>query len=359
MTKHRKSTADVLAYYDWDRTISYDADVTMVVGARDLGKTYGLRIRCIRDWINNHNTFVVIIRVKQHMSIVSREYFSKVGREFPEWDFKTEGYYGYIARHGEDSKKRTWHLLCYFLPLSMAQSAKQGTFMDVRRIVFDEFIIDRKDRYKRYLPTEVTDVINLLDTTSRERPGESSVRPHLYLLGNALDVTNPYFRYFGVPTNIEFGYRWFFDKMVLLHYVDSHEFNRAKREQTVAGRLLSRTDVGAANTDNRFVVGNDEFVERKTRRARFRFAIEFNGHTFGLWIDARRGCWYVSRKVSRGQGPTYYLTTADMQVNAIALRSSDPQLCLLRDGYYAGFLRYEDRVLKAEFVDMLQRIGVH
>ena len=30
-------------YYDWHKTLSYNADVTMVIGARGIGKTYGLR----------------------------------------------------------------------------------------------------------------------------------------------------------------------------------------------------------------------------------------------------------------------------------------------------------------------------
>ena len=28
-------------YYDWHKTLSYDADVTMVIGARGVGKTFG------------------------------------------------------------------------------------------------------------------------------------------------------------------------------------------------------------------------------------------------------------------------------------------------------------------------------
>ena len=38
-----------LEFYNWQKTLSYNADVTMVIGARGIGKTYGLRLQFIRD----------------------------------------------------------------------------------------------------------------------------------------------------------------------------------------------------------------------------------------------------------------------------------------------------------------------
>ena len=38
-------------FYDWHKTLSYDADVTMVIGPRGVGKTFGLRKQCIKDFL--------------------------------------------------------------------------------------------------------------------------------------------------------------------------------------------------------------------------------------------------------------------------------------------------------------------
>ena len=38
-------------YYDWEKTLSYDADVTMVIGASGVGKTFGRRKQFIREWV--------------------------------------------------------------------------------------------------------------------------------------------------------------------------------------------------------------------------------------------------------------------------------------------------------------------
>ena len=48
-------------YYGWERTLSYDADVTMVIGARGIGKTFGLRMQCIRDLIRDGSRFCEVV----------------------------------------------------------------------------------------------------------------------------------------------------------------------------------------------------------------------------------------------------------------------------------------------------------
>ena len=78
-------------YYDWNKTLSYDADVTMVVGARGIGKTYGLRLQFIRDWIKDGSRFVELVRHKNELSDFSATYFNRIEEndEFPDYVFKT------------------------------------------------------------------------------------------------------------------------------------------------------------------------------------------------------------------------------------------------------------------------------
>lgn len=58
-------------YYDWEKTLSYDADVTMVIGARGVGKTFGLRKQCIKDFLRDGSRFVEVTRFKNELSGVS------------------------------------------------------------------------------------------------------------------------------------------------------------------------------------------------------------------------------------------------------------------------------------------------
>ena len=68
-------------YYDWPKTFSYDADVTMVVGARGVGKTYGLRTQFIRDFLKDGSRFVELTRYKNELFGVANGYFDRVGKQ--------------------------------------------------------------------------------------------------------------------------------------------------------------------------------------------------------------------------------------------------------------------------------------
>ena len=67
-----------MKYYDWNLTLSYDADVTMVVGARGIGKTYGLRLQFIRDFLKDGSRFVELTRHQKQLSDFTSTYFDRI-----------------------------------------------------------------------------------------------------------------------------------------------------------------------------------------------------------------------------------------------------------------------------------------
>ena len=51
-------------YYDWARTFSYNADVTMVITARDRGKTFGIRAAALDDYFKSELRFAFFVLFK-------------------------------------------------------------------------------------------------------------------------------------------------------------------------------------------------------------------------------------------------------------------------------------------------------
>ena len=349
-------------FYDWSKTLSYDADVTMVIGARGIGKTFGLRRQCIRDWIRHKSRFVEITRYNNELSGVSDGYFNRLSAldEFQSYTFKTDARYAYIAEKPESDKdKPHWHLIAYFASLSSAQRMKKRTFDNVRRIVFDETILERADRYHRYLPNEFGILANLVDTVSRERADTDSIRPRVYLLGNACDLANPYFSAYGVGTDITFGYRWYANKTFLLHYVDPGEYSIEKAHRTVAGRMIANTEAGNVAIQNQFVHASSEFILKKPGNAVFSFGIVCNGRLYGIWLDERNGYYHVTRKVPNNTGkPIFSLTRQDASINYVAASNLSVTMRYVADMYYHGLLRYEDESLEMEFSEVLAMFGV-
>lgn len=350
-------------FYDWQKTLSYDADVTMVVGTRGVGKTFGLRTQFIRDWKRDGSRFVEVCRYKNELFGVSDGYFNRVGdqAEFKDLMFKTDSRYAYVAYKDAktDTDKPDWEIIGYFAALSDAQRLKKRTFDHVRRIVLDEAIIDRRDRYHNYLPSEFTVLANLVDTVSRERKDTESVRPRVYLLGNALSFANPYFARYGVTSDLSYGYRWFNNKTFLLHYVYTPEYSEEKQTGTVAGRMLAGTAEGNSIANNTFMLDSNEFVARKPSRAKFTFGIVYNGNEYGIWVDMREGRYYVSKKVPKNTlRPIYSLSREDASVNYMAVTRASTVMQSLENMWYLGLISYESVDLKMQFADVLAMFGI-
>lgn len=350
-------------YYDWDKTISYDADVTMVVGARGIGKTFGLRLRTIARCIKRGLRYAEVVRTKSQLSVVSDGYFSRLARmsELSKYIFKTDSKYGYWALKPDegDSVKPVWHLLVYFIAMTTYQIDKTRTFDRVDRLIFDECILDRQDRYHRYLPNEFAILANIVDTISRERKDTEGLRPHLYLLGNAIDIINPYFARYGVGTDLTYGYRWYEGKTFLLHFVESEAYSREKEKGTVAGRMLSGTVESGENIHNAFHTVSGEFVYKKPKSAKYKFGIVLDGKKFGIWSDTHNGYYYVSRKVPRNStAPVFALSYEDNRVNYIAANRLHSVLRSFAELYWAGIIRYDSVDAKRDFVRVLELLGV-
>lgn len=354
-------------YYDWHKTLSYDADVTMVIGPRGVGKTFGLRKQCIKDFLKDGSRFAEIVRFKTELSGVADGYFNRLQElsDFEDYIFRTDARYGYIAKkptENEDGKKvkPDWQLITYFVALTDAQRMKKRTFNKVRRIIFDESILESTDRYHNYLPAEFGVLANLVDTISRERADVASLRPRVYLLGNACDLSNPYFTAYGVGTDLTYGYRWYSNKTFLLHYVESGEYGREKAIGTVAGRMMQGTVAGKIAIDNEFVGTNTEFVRSKPSRAKFTFGIKCNGKTFGVWVDLQGGLYYVTGTIPNNtEKPIYALTVDDNKINYIAARSATKTLSYFKEAYYLNLLRYQTVAVKHDFIEeVLKKFGI-
>lgn len=355
-------------FYDWHKTLSFDADVTMVIGPRGVGKTFGLRKQCIKDFLKDESRFVEVVRFKTELSGVAEGYFNRLQDlpEFSEYIFKTDARYGWIAKmpqqveEGQKKPKPDWKLLTYFIALSDAQRMKKRTFDKVRRVIFDESILESTDRYHSYLPNEFGVLANLIDTVSRERADTASIRPRLYLLANACDLSNPYFAAYGVGTDLSFGYRWYARKTFLLHYMESGEYGREKLLGTVAGRMMQGTTAARIAIDNEFVGTNSEFVDRKPSRAKFSFGIICNGKTFGVWVDMQGGLYYVTNNVPNNtEKPIYSLTAEDHRINYIAARGANKTLSYFKDVYYMNLLRYQSVQVKRDFMEeVLTKFGI-
>lgn len=345
-------------YYDWQKTFSYQTGTTgeicLVAGAKDIGKTFGLRLQCIKDFQKHGYRFAEICRTNEEMKAVSQGYFDKIQDAgfFTDLQFKVEKMTGFVAKIG---KNPDWKPIMYFAALTNFQREKKRTYANIYRYIFDEMAIDRKDRYHRYLPNEFLILANLLDSMSRQQPNGALYR--VYGLMNACDLTCPYFRHFGVNDIPDYGYRYYNDKHTLLHYVEPWDAQE-RQIGTLVGRMLKGHRESEMIFENRFADTSNGEIAPKTYNARYAFAIIYDAATFAIWIDYKAGIFYVTSYLPPKSRNVYTLTKNDSSINYTMVRKADGLMKILIQAFYAGGLRYESIAQREKFLSVLGFLGI-
>lgn len=334
-------------FFEWGPVFSRQAPINMVVGARGLGKTYGLRKACIEEYLRKGLRFVEVSRFKSEQKAVSKGYFNRVSAEFPGYEFEVRGSEGFVCRGTTEKGKKKWEKLCFFVSLTELQTAKKRTFDGVHRIIFDEAVIEKSDRYHRYLEGEWELLANLIDSVSRER-SESTIHPQLFLLGNAVDLSNPYFQRIGLMEEPKTGYHWFLKKLFLLVVPEAKEYSKAKEAETLAGRMLAGTAAGEAANWNRF---SSEFVgviAKKPASARFEVGLRWKEEEFGLWFDDVDGRYYINSQIPKG-GKVLALSIGQVAVNTPLIQKNSSFLRSIVSLASIDGLRFESLGLRSQF----------
>ena len=349
-------------YYDWEKTLSYqtgtNGEICLVLGAKDIGKTFGLRKFCVERFIKAGETFCEICRTNEELKAVAPGYFDKLQAAgfFNDYIFKVQKNCGYIAIRPIADEKPVYKLICYFVALTNFQREKKRTYVCPRRFIFDEAIIDTLDRHHRYLRDEFLILANLLDSISRQQP-ESQYRYNVYLLGNAVDLTSPYFRFNGINKIPKFGYHFYKNKTVLLHYVEPWDASDRKA-YTLVGRMLDGMTEAQTIFDNEFRDDTGGEISSKTSEARYAFALKWSKLTFAVWVDSKRGLWFINEKLPKDAQNVYTLAKKDSSINYQVIAKTDGLLKILPEIYRLGGLRYESPALREAFFEILSFIGI-
>lgn len=340
-------------FYDWQKTLSYNAPITMVVGARGIGKTFGIRLQCIRDYIKNKWRFCEISRFRTESDSTRQGYFDRLQSFFPECQFRTDSRQGYISLGTNSKGKPVWEPICYFVALTELQRTKKRTFNNVRRIIFDEALIDKNDQYHRYLPNEWSLLAGLVDSVSRERGDiEGGIEPRLYLLGNAVDIVNPIFGHFHINQPPAPGYTWHGHKLLLVHMLSDTEYGNIKATRTLAGRMLDGTAEGAAaNYSEWSNVNSALIINRRPVRSKPFVNLLWHDTTFGVWTTPEARL-YITHKPCRGV-KEYGLAMENIE-GTMLLTNKSPVIRAIVNMITSDDARFDSERTYYEFMDALR-----
>lgn len=356
-------------YWNIRETLTYNRLINVIVGNRGGGKTYGskeygidtfindskmLEMKYIEDGIENfikyRQQFGYIRRFKEDLQKSFPTLFDDIKHNYPDYEFKVQGSKAYIRLKPTDEKEK-WKeedIACHGFTLSTANNLKSISFPYITLLIYDEFILEKG--LQNYLPNEPEKLLNLYETIAR--PGTSHPRVRLFMLANAITISNPYFLYWDLkmPKKKDKNgkYIWLHKTLpILVEDVRNEDFID-KKKNTEFGTLVSNTSFGAFSIDNKFLLDDDKFIEKKGPKSKYYFTFTYKDQQFGVWADFNEGKLWVSKDVDPSFLLNYSLTLKDHTPNTLLIntRGKRGQFKVFIEAYKNGCVRFESINIK-------------
>lgn len=291
----KKTVAQQLEYFSLLNVLSKRAIINIVIGMRNVGKTYAFKEWAIKDFLKRGNQFVYIRRHEHEVDAVKNMLFDDIAAKFDvEIKIRKTTYMIRPLVESEDGEEmdnpHEWKIFGHIIPLSRQQRYKSAAFPHVTKICYDEFIIE--NTRERYLPDEVDLFLGIYDTIARGR------KVNAVLLSNSGFISNPFFQGYNIK-NSDFKDNEFVSRnngaVIAQYYYSAH--NAKILSQGVMGRIATNTYHKYAiesqfkdiSTDN---VRPDWEISKKLDRSNLKLDngawVILNAHTQGVYIRPGR-----------------------------------------------------------------------
>ena len=323
-------------FYNGSRTLTHNCLFNFIVGSRGCGKTFWFKKWAIDDFLKNENQFIYVRRYEKEVKKSVKTFFDDIRCYYPDNELTVKGRNFYI-----DGK-----VAGYCIVLSTAKIEKSVSYPFVNKIGFDEFLIEKG--FYKYLPDEVETFLNLYETVAR--PGSNHVDVTVFFLANAISFTNPYFLYFDLkpPTKKDKNGKLIYRKdEILIEMTDGNGFVDEKKK-TRFGKMIDGTTYGDYSINNKFLLDDNTFVEKKSQSARYYFTLLFKEMEFGVWVDFNLGKFWVSNKIDPCYKLKYSVTMKDHRPNAVFLKSlpKNSHFKIFCEAYKQGCVYFENINIK-------------
>ena len=334
-------------YYNYSKLLSYNGTYNILIGNRGQGKTYGAKVKAIKDNFKKGDQFIYLRRYKEELATARQTFFEDIKEAFPNHDFKVHGFmaqWSLIANR--EDKKREWFTMGYFIALSQSQNYKSAAFPNVKTIIFDEFIIEKSATH--YLPNESNIFNNFYSTVDRWKD-----KTRAFFLANSVSIMNPYFLAWNIIPEINDDFIIKNKGFIVCHIADNQSFN-AQAYETNFGKFIKDSEYATYAVENVFADNNTSMLELKDKKARYLFTLECPNGQFGVWYNFFRNYYYIQNKTVK-QPLIYTLTSDKMDNTKMLLSFTDKPLANLRGAFRKGEMSFDSPVTRNTFMNVFKR----
>lgn len=264
----------VFEWYDYRAIKSRNALISIVGGPPSIGKTYGAKADAVESAIKTGRQVMWIRRNLVELQHAKSGFFDSIAENHPGFEFRVEGNAGQVRMDAN-----AWRTIVRFAALSTSYQMKGTEFPEVDTIIYDECFASPG---LRYLVDEVERLRRLWITVNRSRTDrQGRAKTRLYLLGNPIQLDNPYFLEWNFDASREWQKGRDTGGDVVLHLVDAAKYERRVGE-TVYGKALGVAQSAYADGDYFIPDGGYVIDERPADSKPFATLVTMQG-VFGLW----------------------------------------------------------------------------
>lgn len=304
-------------WYTPDEQLTYNRIFNFVVGVRGGGKTMNTLIKFIRLYEKGKGQFVYFRRRAVDLddacsgTKAAGDLFADIRAHniFPGVELKAvaDKSGGYNLYYNDE-------IMGYGRALS---TARRSTSLPlVKRMMFDEFLIDDTNGRDRYLNSgnETFVFYNAYETIARGRDIP------VFFIGNAFSMVNPYFIDLGIRIEKPENNKVYKSKSWTVMFWKDEEF-LAEREKTQFYQATADSSFNEHAFGNTFYLDVKDFVRKRSKDSEHQFSLVYLGKTYGVWVDWEKGKYYVSTKgANTSRDKTISMSLSDNKPNNVSIR---------------------------------------
>lgn len=346
----------ITAFYSYSLVLSYNAIYNFVVGGRGKGKTFGWKKKVIRDAIRTHEAdpgkcdqFIYLRRYKDELRLARDTFFADIEYLFPDWDFRHSGTEAQMSPvSARDDKKRQWITIGFFIPLSIAQSFKSVAFPRVKKIGYDEFILEKSATH--YLPNEAEIFNNFYSTVDRYKD-----KTKVFFMANSVRIDNPYFIEYKIdPDKADSnGIIRMHDGFMVCQFIPSGEFEE-QVYTTRFGSFIRGTDYADYAVGNQFADNHKHLIAKRSSNAKYQFTLETEDLTFSVWYDIRVNRYHCEETRPKSE-LMFTIVKEGMREGKTLLTFNDGVLQMLRSAYRHARMTFDLASTRNAFLEIMVR----
>ena len=304
-------------WYNPTRLFSHNAFINFVMSPRGGGKSYAAKKLIIKEFLKNGSQAVYVRRTVVEMDSIKDTYWNDISEEFPQLEFKVDGYIGYI--NGEE--------VVHFIPLSTSTNKKSASYPNVKWIIFDEYIIT-KTTYNRYLKNEMTLFLDLIETVFRSRPNTK-----VFMMANSVSYVNPLFSFFDIVPKEGQRFNRYKGGLICVEVFTSKVFMEEKKKTPFA-KLIAGTDYSKYAIENEVLEDTNDFIkDRDSAKYKFLACFKYEDFKIGVWENIENGELFCDERIDEDN------------INKFAMLLDE-----LEEGYlyYKGYRSVNIRIIKTK-----------